>query len=268
MQSWDDVKKYRSEVEPYLKLDVMGLKELFETFNDMIYELEGTNITRFMTTSQMGYAIWQNLNDKIIEIPKCLEKMDYIQQAVYGGRCYPHQQLYKSEFYDDVKAGEMKYSDVIESESKDFIFNADASSLYPASMSGFDHMKVSYPIGFSRWSDDPLVEWKAKKIGFYEVKFYPPTDIRIPILPRRRVENGLNVGVDWSLTPGQGVYTSIDILNGHEAGYKFKFVGKCLVYDQAGDVFSKYIKRFYKLKGEAEKEGNDSKRSIAKLMLN
>jgi hypothetical protein len=268
MKSWSDIEKYKDEVLPYLKMDVLGLKELFETFNDMIYEIESTNITRFMTCSQMGYSIWQNLLDQVVEVPKDLEKMDYIAKAVYGGRCYPHQQQYKSSMYEDVKAGKLKYKDVVESESKDFIFNADASSLYPASMSGFDHMKVKYPIGYSRWSYEPAHEYDAGLMGFYEIEFIPPTDIRIPILPRRLLHGDQNIGVAWSLEPGCGVYTSIDILNASEAGYKIEFVGKALVYDESGDVFKKYIKRFYKLKGKAEKDGNDSMRNIAKLMLN
>jgi len=194
----------------------------------------------------MGYTIWQNLNDKIIEIPKDLEKMDFIAKAVYGGRCYPHQQVYKSSMYDDVKAGKLKYADVIKSKSKDFIFNADASSLYPASMSGFDHMKVKYPIGYSRWSEDPKKEFKAGLMGFYEVDFVAPKDIRIPILPRRKVVNEQNIGVVWSLEDGSGIYTSVDIKNAIEVGYKVKFKGKALVYDESGDVFSAYIKKFYK----------------------
>jgi len=268
MKSWDDVDKYEDEVLPYLEKDVLGLKELFEKFNDMIYELEQTNITRFMTCSRMGYTIWQNLNDKIIEIPKDLEKMDFIAKAVYGGRCYPHQQIYKSSLYDDVKAGKMKYDDVLKSKSKDFIFNADASSLYPASMSGFDHMKVKYPIGYSRWSDDPQLEFDHGKIGFYEIKFTPPTDIRIPILPRRLLHGGINIGVSWSLEPGQGVYTSVDILNAYEANYVIEFVGKALVWDESGNVFKGFIKKYYKIKGQAEKDGNDCMRNIAKLLLN
>ena len=268
MKTWDDVEKYKHEVIPYLEKDVMGLKELFEKFNDMIFELEKTNITRFMTCSHMGYTIWQKLNKEIIEIPKCLVKMDFIAKSVYGGRCYPHQQLYTSSMYDDVQSGKLKYADVIKSKSKDFIFNADASSLYPASMSGFDHMKVKYPIGYSHWSEEPEKEYNAGKMGFYEIDFTPPRDIRIPILPRRKIVNEVNLGVIWSLENGSGIYTSIDILNAIEAGYEVKFKGKALVYNESGDVFKTYIKRFYKLKGKAEKEGNDSMRGIAKLMLN
>lgn len=267
-KSWDDVKTYKDKVLPYLKLDVMGLKELFEKFNDVIYEIEKTNITEFFTLAHLGYDIWRSMLTEIVEIPKCLTKMDFIAKAVYGGRCNPQQQLYKSAMYDDVKSGKLKYDDVIKSKSKDFIFNADASSLYPASMSGFDHLKVKYPIGYSRWSDTPLKEFNAGLMGFYEIFFVCPKNIRVPVLPRRKLEGQRNVGVSWSLEDGRGVYTSVDIRNAVDAGYKIKFHGKALVYDESGDVYSPYIKKFYKLKGQAEKDGNDSMRNIAKLLLN
>ena len=268
MKDWACVEEFKDEVIPYLKVDVMGLRELFITFNDMIFEIEKTNITRFMTCSHMGYEIWRNMLDEIVEVPKDLEKMDYIAKAVFGGRCYPQQHQYKSSMHDDVKAGKLKYEDVINSKSQDYLFNADASSLYPAAMSGYDRVKVKYPIGYSRWSDNPQKEWDAKKMGFYEIKFTPPTNIRHAVLPRRVLEDGRNVGVAWSLEEGTGVYTSVDIENALHSDYKIEFIGKALVYDKSGDVFSKFIKKFYKLKGKAEKEGNDSMRNIAKLLLN
>src|SRR4051794_38275701 len=79
--------------------------------------------------------------------------------------------------------GKMKYKDLIK--TGDFIFNADATSLYPASMKGIDILDVSYPTGKSRWSELPLEEWNKKKIGFYKIKFCPPKNIRTPILPRK-----------------------------------------------------------------------------------
>eukprot|EP00054_Salpingoeca_dolichothecata_P031098 m.259420 g.259420 ORF g.259420 m.259420 type:complete len:157 (+) comp26772_c1_seq21:1109-1579(+) len=58
IQSWNDVETYRPEVEPDLKLDVMGLKELFEKFNKIIYIVSKTNITNYLTLSHMAYSIW------------------------------------------------------------------------------------------------------------------------------------------------------------------------------------------------------------------
>jgi len=129
-------------------------------------------------------------------------------------------------------------------------------------------MKVEYPIGHSRWSDSPKEEYANEKIGFYEITFTAPKDLRIPVLPRRKLNKGVNIGVEWSLYDGHGVYASIDIKNALEAGYQIEFIGKALVYDVKGDVFTKYIKTFYDLKEKAEKEGNDCLRSIAKLLLN
>ncbi len=326
MKSWDDVEKYKDEVYPYLKLDVLAPMELFTSFNDMIYKIKSINITDFITASHMGYNIWQNELKEVVEIPDSMDKLKFIRHATHGGRCYPHQQRYQSVMYDEIKLKEKecqmivkpfdveikekkevyeqavkeKAKDLKQKEeafkeaekmkvddediikltkekvemykrlvkSKDFMFNADASSLYPASMAGFEHMKVEYPIGKSRWSDEPKKEFDANKIGFYEISYIPPKDIRIPILPRSKLNKGVKIGVEWSLHDGVGIFTSVDILNAIESGYKVTFINKCLVYDQKGDVFSNYIHTFYKLKGEAEKEGNDCLRSIAKLLLN
>jgi len=266
MKTWDDVEEHKKEVLPYLKLDVLALKELFESFNDMMWQIKKVNITQFVTASHMGYSLWQNELEQANEIPKCLDKLAFIRKATYGGRCYPQQQRYQSSMYEGVKDGKINYSEVLA--SKDFIFNADASSLYPASMAGFEHMEVAYPIGKSRWSDVPGQDYYDGRVGFYEIEFVPPKDLRVPVLPRVKLNNGVKIGVEWSLNDGCGVYTSIDIRNAMESGYKISFINKALVYDQQGDVFSKFIKEFYDLKSKAEREGNDCLRSIAKLLLN
>ena len=67
---------------------------------------------------------------------------------------------------------------------------------------------------------------------------------------------------------GEGVYTSVDIQNSIDAGYKIEFIEKCLVWDNSADVFGEYITEFYKMKEEAERSGNKVKRSVAKLMMN
>lgn len=261
IKTWDDVDKHEKEVLPYLKLDVLGLKELFETFSDMIYEMKHINITNYVTLSHMAYEIWASMLTNVVEIPNNLEKYDFIKQGTYGGRCYPMQKRFKSKHYDDVVNKNMTYKQLLE--TGDFIFNADATSLYPASMKGTEHLQISYPTGNSRWSNNPNEEWKNGKIGFYKITFCPPKDIRTPILPRK-----INLGIRWSLEDGVGVYTSVDIQNSIDAGYKVEFIEKCLVWDSSSDVFGQYIEEFYKLKEDAEREGNNVKRSIAKLMMN
>ncbi len=89
IKNWDDVEKYKPEVLPYLELDVKGLKELFEVFNDMIYEIKEINISDYITLSHMAYEIWTSMLKNYIEIPNDMEKYEFIKQATYGGRCYP-----------------------------------------------------------------------------------------------------------------------------------------------------------------------------------
>lgn len=322
MNTWDDVETYRNEVEPYLRLDVLALKEVFETFNDMMFDRFKVNITSYMSAGQLGYSIWLSTIEDDIEVPD-LEKYDFIKLATYGARCYPQKKKYQSReyknlrpIYDKVYELEVKkhkdellnkkenveriisvkidneiynnkcsvmnsivskfqikptvYTKLYNKlkESKDFIFNADATSLYPASMAGFDLVKVEYPLGRSRWSEQPEKEFNNNKIGVYEIEFVAPKKLRVPILPTRRMNGNRCVGINWTLLNGSGMFSSVDIKNAIECGYQVKFINKCLVWDKSGDVFGKYIKMFYQMKEESERNKNDVARSVAKLFLN
>ena len=121
IKSWDNVEEFKEEVMPYLKLDVLALKELFENFNDLIYEKFQTNITKYVTASHMGYEIWRSMLEDIIEIPDILEKYEFIMEKEF-----------KSKHYDDIVNKKMTYDELKKTE--EFIFNSDVSSLYPASM--------------------------------------------------------------------------------------------------------------------------------------
>ena len=261
VQSWDDTKKYRDEVEPYLQYDVLSLSELFFTFSDYMYDKEQVNITRYMTLSHMAYCIWESGLTELIELMD-LEKYIFVKRGTYGARCYPLQQKFKSSHYDEVINGEMTYKQLLK--TNEYIFNADATSLYPASMHGTDFCDVQFPTGLSHWSDQPEKEFNDNKVGYYEINFDPPRDIRHPVLPRKD-----EMSLEWSLIPGTGVYTNVDIENAIDSGYQIKFINKCLIWDtSSNEVFKSYIDRYFQMKCEADEEGNAVKRSIAKLMLN
>ena len=107
----------------------------------------------------------------------------------------------------------------------------DVSSLCPTSMAGNDIFKVKFPVGFSRWSEEPEKEFNEDKYGFYEIEYIAPKNVNYPILPRRK-EDG---GIIWDLLPGKGVYTNVDIRNAIKVGYEIKFINKCLEYDKTRD---------------------------------
>jgi hypothetical protein len=262
IQSWELAEEYKQEVEPYLKYDVLSLSELFFCFNDSMYELDEVNITNYVTLSNMAYSLWQNSLTELIEIMD-IEKYNFCKKATYGARCYPNQKEFKSKHYDDVINKKMTYEELIK--TGDYINNGDATSLYPASMAGFELLDAQYPTNKSRWSDKPDDEFKNNKYGFYEINFTAPKDIVIPILPRKTKMGGL----EWSLFDGIGVYTNVEIRNALSVGYKVEFIDKCLVWDTtSNNVFKPYVTKYYKMKEDAEKEGNKVKRAIAKLLLN
>ena len=260
IQSWDLAEKHRQEVEPYLKYDVLSLSELFFTFNDSIFENDNVNITKYVTLSNMAYSLWQKTLTELVEIPN-MEKYDFIKKGTYGARCYPSQKEFKSKHYEDVVNKQMNYDELLK--TNEYLFPADATSLYPAAMCGFELIDVKYPIGPSVWSDNPKQEYDENKCGLYEVEFTCP-NIVVPILPRKT----LNGGLEWSLLEGTGIYTNVEINNAFKAGYTIKFINKCLIWNKSGNVFKTYVDKYYQMKIDAEKEENEVKRSIAKLLLN
>ena len=269
MKTWSDTETYKSTVLPYLETDVRALDELMRVFNNMIFDKFEVNITKFLTVSSMGYEIWASKLKNTIEIPQEIEKYDFIMKAKYGGRTTCHQKKWESQTWTKLDKTDMNLAYKKLLKSGDYLFNGDVSSQYPASMAGCRVMKVEYPTGRSRWSLEPEKEFKDGKLGFYEVEFTCPDNLRVPVIPKKKTKHGAIVGVDWDLLAGKGVYTSVDIENGIDAGYQVKFINKCLVYDsKSSTVFKDYIESFFQMKNEADKLGLPVQRSIAKLFMN
>jgi hypothetical protein len=266
MKTWEDVETFRYEVEPYLKLDVLSLRDLFIKFNKLMYKVEQCNITKYVTLSNMAYELWSSpkyldvlrQNDTYLEVFDSMDKFKFVQGATFGGRTYPMKRESRSKIYSDVVAGKINYEQL--KTSLDFLFNADVSSLYPASMKLY-----KYPVGASRWSEDGEDEYKSGKMGFYYIEFKCPKDIRFAYLPRK-TKNG---GISWNLYDGSGVYSSVDIEGAVSCGYEVKFMGRCLVWDTCVEgLFSEYIDSWYKMKEEADRNKDKTTKAIAKLFLN
>jgi len=255
INSWEDVEKYRFEVEPYIKRDVMGMKEVVEKFNEMLYEVFKVHMCNFVTLSSMSYALWSSTTEHLIELPN-VEKYDFIRKSLYGGRTYPQQQQFTSKQYNDIVFAETNDKRIeLYKSMDDWIFNADATSLYPTAM-----VKYEYPVGIGEWKTNfdlnaPL------QMGIYEVDVEPNKDLVVPILPEKTA-----TGISWNLKNRTGVYTSVDLENALKYGYKITKIHKGLVYQKSGDIFTEYIMKCYKIK--EENEDNPVKRQIGKILMN
>jgi hypothetical protein len=257
IKSWEDVESCRSEVEPYIKRDVMGMKEVVEKFSAMLFETFKVHMTEFVTLSAMSYAIWTNSTKELLELPDT-EKYEFIRQSLYGGRTYPQQREFTSRQYDEIVNAKSS-EDLKETYKKmdDWIFNADATSLYPTAM-----VKYEYPLGNSVWAEGCDIDPANLKIGIYDIDITPNTDLQVPILPQK-TDNG---GISWNLLPRRGVYTSADIDNALKYGYKITKIHRGLTYNMKGDIFSDYIMKCYKIK--EENDDNPVLRQIGKILMN
>jgi hypothetical protein len=258
MTSWEKVEQYRHEVEPYLKRDVLGMKEVYEKFSDMIYDIFKVHMVEFITLSSMSYAIWTStLNDKadFLEIPGT-EKYEFIRLSLFGGRTYPMRREFTSKHYYDIVENSDNPEKLKETYKTmdDWIFNADATSLYPTAMVDF-----KYPMGEGKWVENPA---DISKIGFYDVEVECNQNLIVPVLPEKKPDGGIT----WNLKPKRGVYTSVDLENALQNGYTITKIHRGLVYDGSDDIFTKYIMKCYKIK--EENEDNPVKRQVGKILMN
>ena len=202
----------------------------------------------------MNKAYQENLNNVLNEMNLLYEEYTILEDKEKNNI---DMKISKRMNYDDVK------------NSMDYIFNGDVSSLYPTAMKGNELLNVIYPVGCSRWSEDPEKEFSNKKLGFYEINYKCPKNLFHPILPSRK-ENG---GIEWTCLDGHGFYTNVEIEEALINGYEVEFLNKCLVYDKGNrNIYYEYIEKWYNLKNAEDKknenERNDVLREICKLFMN
>ena len=298
IESWEDVRRYEREWKPYLENDVLALEEIFKRFQKGMERDFGVSPSQYITLPQMSYSIWTSTLEKLIELPS-EEKIEFINRAVYGGRCQPFQKGYVSGSYMDVMEDwnrvRQKYERLKKSygdnkrglkvavkkdrefdrmrwwydivyKRRDFVFAADAKSLYPSSFVGVPeiNVKVRYPIGESTWSSKPKMVFEKGYLGIFEITWKSPKNQYLPVLPTKTA-----FGLEWKLGEGRGFYTNVDINSAIECGYKVKFVGDCLYYKKSSStIFTSYIQKVFKGKQKAEEEGDSVKRTIHKLLAN
>lgn len=247
IKTWEDTEKYKDEVIAYLDLDILCLKKVWEAFSQKIYEAFNIWTTDFITTSSMAWCIWVNNNDQEIFLPNEKE-LEFIRRSTYGANVYPVKKHFKSEQYDKVISGELKYKDIT-----DYLKIMDVVSLYPTSMLN------EFPIGNPRWTTDKS---DTDKMGIWEINFKPRKDLIVSQLPRK-----VDGGIIHSLEDGTGVYNSVDIARAKDAGYEIEYI-RGMVWDKTWKIFSNYVNNGFDLKNKAREEEDDVMYAISKLLLN
>lgn len=130
----------------------------------------------------------------------------------------------------------------------------DFVSLYPT-VNALDE----YATGFRRYrpettEDDILND---TFIGLVKCKYYPPKDLYLPPLPNRT-----DKGLLFSLEPGQGTFTTIELRKALQKGYKIEILS-AVEYDRTKHLMRDYVSYFLKLK--TQYSGNKTQEEVDEL---
>lgn len=271
VNSFEDVETHKEEILEYLKFDILSLEELSMKMSKTFYDKYQIHLHSYITASHLTYSLFRMKKQHSLYLIQDEEKYRFIRKSIIGGRTYPLQKYYKSQHFDRCMA--IKNSNISEEEkkvlisaiykeavtvTKDFTFNGDVNSLYPAAM------LKRYPCGKERVSSEPKKEFDAGLMGFYEIKYKANKELIISPLPNKSESGRL----EWSVEDGIGVYNSIDIKNAISMGYKVEFINTCIVWDETDFVIKPFIEELYTWKKECKESGNKVGYQLAKLLMN
>jgi hypothetical protein len=274
----------------YLEKDIRGTIFVFNKLQETCFQALHVDIKEFITASHMSFDVWTNLvsnasketnrfnplenRKEIFELYfPTAEQEDVFRQAIYGGRTYNTSRDYESVYYQRLVNGEkIPYDDI-----DDWMDVFDVVSLYASAM-----LFNKYPCGLAQNSTEEELaivssltdqhDYDEIPLGIYKVKYITNKKLIIPALPRktfRREANGsiISQGLIWDLEDSEGYYTTVDIIEARKQGYEFEFLAG-IQWPEKGAIFEKYIELALELKCKGEEEGNETLRSLGKLLCN
>lgn len=234
-------KQYKSKMEnllrdnkemfyDYLHNDVASLQEVIYKFWCMIYEIDGSIGYLPMTLPALAMRLFRKgLDDNTyITVPWNNDVKSFCRRGYTGGRV----EVAKSGEIDNVKI-------------------YDVNSMYPAVMRDND-----YPASArAAW----VYEYMPDMLGFYEI-VYEQLNTEIPPILRDEATNEL-------MYKGSGVYSTAEIELFVEYGGTFTIV-QGLVFQRKAKLFSNFVDKYYKLRIEAQSNGNTALSFVCKILLN
>ena len=261
----------------YLGYDVLSLYELIEKLIDVSGIPEEQIIGCLSTASMSKYLFKNGYKGEPFGNP---EKTDYeilsdckawgskkqmkfadisymeveykIREGFYGGRTEVFTPVLKERF--DLEGNKLISA-----------YHYDVNSLYPSVMIDND-----FPVGYPEYESDPHIislnweDWQEqhKGLGFIKARVFVPQQT-IPPLPAKIGKLAFVTGHI------QGTWSY------HEMEYAVKHCGVQIIefieqihFKKTAKVFKNFVSRFYKMKEDGKKSGNEALTAFAKLILN
>lgn len=244
----------RTRCLDYLRLDVLGMRDVMLKFGELVkIELKG-NLIEFMTLGQLTYSQWKKTLKKEICFARSEADYHQMREAYYGGRVYPVKRAFTSSQYEGIKDGSVKFEDIT-----DYISDQDVNSLYP-------HVMKHYPYPIGDYQHEirhyQMVEPFINIWAICKVQYKPPPNLLHPVLPHRTKS-----GLLWDLVPRSGWFTSVDLNLALAQGY-YIYIEESYVWFQGAYIFDEYLSSTIAIKDAGTVEKNPVKRQIGKLLSN
>ena len=220
------------ELLEYLHYDCLSLTEIMDLFISEIgtpkMTIAGTAFSILLKTPFRDGTIGDYTKNYLK-----ISQEEKIRQGYYGGRVE------------------------VFTRSCNHAYKYDVNSLYPAVM----HDNY-YPVGrVSHTTDTDKIKARIeryKHLGICKVKVKAPDNLDIPLLPMKLEGRLLFPLGEWT-----GWYTSIEILQALDLGYKIEYM-EGFTWKRKARLFKPFVSKYYEIK----KNSTGSKKLMAKYLLN
>lgn len=224
----------QKEIQFYCELDVRALMASCTAFATLFREQTGLCPFYFVSLPAACYAYFKESVPASMDLPLLLNKEErWLRKGFFGGRTQVLQPYCKP----GPGMG---------------IFYYDVVSLYP-----WVNSTCEYPIGRPKFDTDKVTGHDAvvalftRQVGWFEVEYIPPKDLRHPVLPRRDARTGALL-FPVSAPPSPEVHSAWELRVAAQQGYQFLSCFSRLVFpDVCHGVFQDYVKKWMRIKYEA-----------------
>lgn len=232
---------FKNDVIPYLRNDVLGLREVLMKYRSINLEKWGADPLLFSTAASYARHLFFTYAYKFLHYPlyRVDDGMDaFIRKGYYGGR---------------VECG------AIGSFTAGKFYYWDFTSLFPS------RMVMGMPWGVPRYVGPGPAEniGKNNLLGIYKCEVVSPNSDHIPVLPVRS-DNGLIFPVFKK--PFTGFWCTDEIVVARDIGYKIKVIEG--VEFQSAKYYKELITHLFAAKLEATQTGDKALKRIAKIIIN
>lgn len=256
----------------YLGYDVMSLYEILQK----LIELSGLSeqdLCKILSTSSLSRYLFKNgWKGKIFKNPKykrtdfqllCSNKMWHSEIEVgNSGKTYREvEEIIRRGSYGGRTEVFKPYTGIPKTGYT--ALHYDVNSLYPSQMA-VKHFPIGEPEVYTDTAELVFEEWLRyhQGLGFLECDIYIPKQ-NVPPLPSRKEKTAFFTGH----ISGVWTYVEIEYAVNH-CGAKIEKYKTAVHFKNTYPVFKNFIETFYTVKEEASKEGNESLRNFAKLIMN